>query len=39
MTDPRERKRLRRRWHELEARIADLYDFKTVEGDPGGDGG
>ena len=31
MTDP-ERERLRRRWHELEARIANLYDLKAVEG-------
>jgi hypothetical protein len=34
MPDPAERERLRRRWYELEGRIADLHDGKTVGGDP-----
>ena len=34
MNSPAERDRLRRRWYELEARIADLHAGQTVEGGP-----
>jgi hypothetical protein len=34
MHSPAQCERLRRRWYELEARITDLHEWKTIEGDP-----
>ncbi len=34
MTDPGQRKKLERRWQELEIQIRDLHDCKVVAGDP-----
>jgi hypothetical protein len=34
MNSPAKRERLRMRWYELEAQIADIHKGKTVDGDP-----